>query len=139
MNVVDVWPEHECARDIAKHLQHVLDCFAIDEAEVSVRLTDDEEIRELNRTYRHKDKSTDVLSFPQPNELNLPEQHLGDIVISLDTASVQAEEHEHDLHTELLILARHGLLHLLGYDHDGDDPQAWDEAEELVRRQLSET
>ena len=85
-----------------------------DEAELSVVLCDDAYIRELNRQWRSKDAATDVLSFPQQAENGI----LGDLVLSLDTAKRQADERQHDLRTEIRILMLHGLLHLLGYDHE---------------------
>ncbi|MBI1913018.1 MAG: rRNA maturation RNase YbeY [Deltaproteobacteria bacterium] len=80
--------------------------------EVSVLITDDDRIQELNKTYRNKNKPTDVLSFPMDDE-----QLLGDIVISMDTAKAQAESFKVSLDEELSRLLVHGLLHLLGYDH----------------------
>lgn len=73
-------------------------------------------VRALNRQYRRKDAATDVLSWPadEPGEL-------GDIVIAVGVAKRQAKEAGHSLETELRVLALHGLLHLLGYDHEHDD------------------
>lgn len=88
------------------------------EGEVDVLLTSDEEIRRLNRTFRKKNKATDVLSFPAPQEL--AGQHAGDLAISLDTAALQAESFGHSLEEELRILLLHGLLHLAGMDHEVD-------------------
>jgi len=81
--------------------------------EISVLITDDETIRELNREYRDKDEPTDVLSFPM-DEDNI----LGDIIISLDTAKVMAERYDLSLDNEIAFLFIHGVLHLLGYDHE---------------------
>ena len=81
-------------------------------------LTSDEEIRRLNRTFRKKNKATDVLSFPAPEEL--AGQHSGDLAISLDTAARQAESFGHSLNDEVKILLLHGLLHLAGMDHEVD-------------------
>ena len=88
--------------------------------EVALRLVDDATIRALNRTYRSKDKPTDVLAFAQregPTGALHPEL-LGDLVISVDTARRQAKR---GLYAELLHLASHGLCHLLGYDHPDDE------------------
>ena len=73
-------------------------------------------MRALNRQYRNKDKPTDVLSFPLADELcpNL----LGDVVISIDTAQRQAQRRKHALQEEILTLLIHGILHLVGYDHE---------------------
>ena len=86
---------------------------------VSVALVKDAEIRRLNREHRGQDMATDVLSFPSgsgPRRLAL----LGDLAIATGVARRQAREHGHPLTVELRILALHGLLHLLGYDHDTD-------------------
>ncbi len=91
--------------------------------EVSVTLTDDEQIRKLNREHRNVDKSTDVLSFPQyeADELDYFESNeeivLGDIVISLEHARKQAKEYGHSYVREIAFLCVHSVLHLLGYDH----------------------
>ncbi|HAZ45054.1 MAG TPA: rRNA maturation RNase YbeY [Cyanobacteria bacterium UBA11369] len=97
--------------------------------ELSLRLTDDAEIQELNAQYRNKNQPTDVLAFaaleaeiPQSEEMMLDVPlYLGDLVISVETASRQAQERDHSLQTELAWLAAHGLLHLLGWDHPDED------------------
>jgi probable rRNA maturation factor len=90
-------------------------------AEVSVYLTHDGEVRDLNRQYRGIDAPTDVLSFPMDERPGDP-WLLGDIVISLPRARAQAEAFGHDLARELCYLAVHGTLHLLGYDDE--EPRA---------------
>jgi probable rRNA maturation factor len=97
--------------------------------EVSLRLTDDVEMRSLNAQFRQIDKTTDVLSFATleldapllPADLEPEPLYLGDIIISVDTAAKQAIECGYSLHRELAWLAGHGLLHLLGWDHPDDD------------------
>ena len=90
--------------------------------EVSVTFTDDEGIRELNREYRDIDRPTDVLSFPMFDEGD--EVVLGDIVISLERARLQAEEYGHSIEREISFLCVHSCLHLLGYDHEtGEDDE----------------
>jgi len=86
--------------------------------EVSILLVDDTTIEDLNTRYRGKHKPTDVLSFPQEQEIPIPgmPRLLGDIVISLDTAVKQAARAGHSIDDEVAQLAIHGLLHLLGYD-----------------------
>jgi probable rRNA maturation factor len=76
----------------------------------------DPEIHSLNRQYRGKDKPTDVLSFPLADALQ--SFLLGDVVISIETAARQAQQRGHSLREELQILLIHGILHLLGYDHE---------------------
>jgi probable rRNA maturation factor len=107
--------------------------------EVSLVLADDEYIQVLNRQYRDKDCSTDVLSFAlnegeEPLMIDGPEEVLlGDIIISLETATRQAEEYGHSLERELAYLTVHGILHLLGYDHmTEDDKKEMRQEEEYV-------
>lgn len=83
---------------------------------VSVAIVPDTRVRLLNRQYRKKDAPTDVLSFPSGER-----GFLGDIVIAAGVAQRQARAAGHSLQTELRVLALHGLLHLLGYDHEHDD------------------
>lgn len=100
------------------------------EIEVTLSLVSDDEIQSLNKEYRGKDEPTDVLSFPlfSREELReVPEDFpltLGDIVISLDRASQQAKDYNHSLLREFCFLALHGLLHLLGYNHDTAEGEA---------------
>lgn len=98
-------------------------------AEVNVTFTDNEHIRTLNAQYRHKDASTDVLSFPMGEngkfDLN-PDTGayvLGDVVISLETAAVQAEKYGHSLQQEVAFLTVHSMLHIMGYDHENGGVQ----------------
>jgi probable rRNA maturation factor len=91
---------------------------------VSVALVSDARVRALNRTYRRMDAATDVLSFPserirRPRRRSAP-RFLGDIVIARGVARRQARAAGHPPATELRVLALHGLLHLLGYDHERD-------------------
>jgi probable rRNA maturation factor len=80
-------------------------------ATVAIRITGDEELRELNRTYAGDDRATDVLSFAGSA------QHVGDVAISWPAVRRQARQFGHDERTEVALLAVHGLLHLLGWDH----------------------
>ena len=96
--------------------------------EVSVVLTDEATVHEMNRHYRNVDAPTDVISFytqtPAETTFVLPEdgvQHLGDIVISFPQAVEQAKEQAHSVQQELTLLTIHGLLHLLEYDHEEPD------------------
>ncbi|MGL5207593.1 MAG: rRNA maturation RNase YbeY [Acidaminococcaceae bacterium] len=99
--------------------------------EVDITIVTDEEIHALNRDYRNVDRATDVLSFAldedggEPELIGGPEVHLlGDIIISAETAARQAEEFGHGLEREIVYLAVHGLLHLLGYDHMQEEDKA---------------
>jgi probable rRNA maturation factor len=97
--------------------------------EIVLTFVDDEMIRELNEQYRGIDKPTDVLSFSMSEQTdeepiiiyeNKPEEQLGDIVISAPAAKRQSEEYGHSLEREIGFLFVHGLLHLLGYDHQDE-------------------
>ena len=95
-------------------------------AEVSVSFVDNEAIHKLNLEYREKDKPTDVLSFPMWEKEELSDGSaldghavtLGDIIISAEKASSQAEEYGHSIEREICFLSVHSVLHLLGYDHE---------------------
>jgi rRNA maturation RNase YbeY len=92
-----------------------------DGSELSLALVDDDEMQRLNRDYRGKDRPTDVLAFAQrDDEVSVVETHglLGDVVIAVPTAERQAQERGHTLEHELTELLVHGILHLLGYDHE---------------------
>ena len=111
-------------------------------SEVAVALVTDARIRQLNRTYRRKDVATDVLSFPAEDVGLTPEPtkasgpaFLGDIVIARGVARRQARDAGHAFGTELRVLALHGFLHLVGYDHDRpDDHGRMARAEARLRR-----
>jgi probable rRNA maturation factor len=88
---------------------------------VTVAFVSDRAMRELNLEFRGADKTTDVLSFPfEPDEFDDREDFLGDIVISAEQASHQAEENGLSLDAEIKQLILHGILHLCGYDHETD-------------------
>jgi probable rRNA maturation factor len=103
------------------------------DAEISVRLCDDAEIRALNLAWRDKDKATNVLSFPAPAGDRGP--LLGDIVVAFEYVSEEARESGRSLRDHLAHMLVHGFLHLLGFDHDKED-QA-EEMEALERRILA--
>jgi len=108
---------HDIENKIAKIMGH-LDC---PNQEVSILLTGDKDIRRLNQEFRSIDQPTDVLSFPQNTDEDpcIPEEIiLGDIAVSLDIAKAQAKEHGLDFKEEIILLLIHGILHLLGYDHE---------------------
>jgi len=98
------------------------------EVEMGLVIATEERIKQLNRDYRRKDEPTDVLAFSAREEVgaDLPPfvsppdgvLHLGEVIISYPQAEVQAKEHRHSLKKELAILIIHGVLHLLGYEHD---------------------
>lgn len=109
--------------------------------EISVTFVSTEEIRELNGVYRGKDRVTDVLSFPQYEDLNeVPKEGvicLGDVVICPEQALLQADEYGHSGERELVYLFVHSIFHLLGYDHmEEDDKQEMRDMEEKIMSQI---
>lgn len=105
---------------IQSQIGQVLEKLKETDCELSLLLTDDKEIQALNKAYRDLDKATDVLSFPQDEDAvnESGDTLLGDVAISVETAARQAEEHHLSFNEELILLAIHGILHLLGYDHE---------------------
>jgi probable rRNA maturation factor len=110
----------------------MLKALGLTSVELSIALVSDPVIHELNRDFRHKNKPTDVLAFamretvsgapPTPGSKNKRTERevLGDVIISLDTAARQASRRRRPLLDEVTMLLAHGLLHLLGYDHQND-------------------
>ena len=114
-----------------------------DEAEVSLMLVNDQRIHTLNREYRGVDRATDVLSFALQEEMDeepdseFEDDMLGDIVISVERAREQAEEYGHSFEREIVYLAVHGALHLLGYNHEEEnDKQEMRSKEEEIMAKL---
>jgi probable rRNA maturation factor len=106
------------SREIRRLAEAMLAALRLESAELSVLLSNDTEIHALNLRHRAKDRPTDVLAFPQEQDGAPPGQWLGDVVISLDTAQRQADSRRRPLLAEVRFLLAHGLLHLIGYDHD---------------------
>ncbi len=117
-------------RQIALHILSALECS--EQCELSIALVDDQEMQRLNLQHRGIDRSTDVLSFAlQDAEEPLPVRHatgntaypfiLGDVILSIVTVQRQAAERGHSFEQELYVLLIHGILHLLGYDHQTDE------------------
>ena len=135
---VDLRPLREFLVGVRRQLK-------LSKAEITIRLVNDTEIRRLNKTYRKKDKATDVLSFPA-NHLKKPVlitdrlpvvkgEQLGDIAISPATARRYAKKHGRSFVNEMRILILHGVLHLLGYDHEADSGEM-DRVETRFRQRL---
>jgi probable rRNA maturation factor len=108
--------------ELAWRAEAMLEALGLPDAELSILLCDDATIRGLNHRYRKKNKATDVLAFamqegpePTPNP-----SVLGDVVISLPTAARQAAQHDRPIIQEVTFLLAHGLLHLVGYEHQND-------------------
>ena len=106
-----------CAGTILKLLNQ-------DGVELSLALVDNEAIQELNARYRNQDGPTDVLSFPSGERLPTGTTLLGDVVISVEQAGIQAKRRGRSLDEEMESLLIHGILHLLGYDHERSKEEA---------------
>jgi probable rRNA maturation factor len=128
------------ARALKTAMRKLLAAVGVPQSSISLTLVDDVTIRNLNREHRGKDKPTDVLSFPLAemtegarcarDDQERPEYLLGDIVISVDSARRQAADYDAPLQNEIYRLMIHGLLHVLGHDHEEAAERARMEAEE---------
>jgi probable rRNA maturation factor len=130
---VDFLDDHDYIDQLTKTalqglLQTAAEMEELTEGEVSVTFVTNEEIQELNRTYRDKDQPTDVLSFPMyeadEDEIEVLDESepllLGDVIISVPRAKEQADQYGHSFERELGFLLVHGFLHLIGYDHEDE-------------------
>lgn len=106
--------------DVARRARAMLDALQMGDRELSILLTGDNQIQKLNRIYRRKNRPTDVLAFSQHEgeHGDQADRLLGDVVVSIPTARRQADEGGRDLVSELTMLLAHGLLRLLGWDHE---------------------
>lgn len=103
----------------------------VTQKDLELIITDNAHIQELNLEHRGLDKATDVLSFPL--EFDLPNMPLGSIVISYNYVQDKAQEYGHSCENEMALLFIHGLLHLVGYDHEVDEGQHRTKEEELIK------
>lgn len=122
--------------------EKIMKLIGLQGAMISIILCSDEEIRKVNREHRNKDRATDVISFayreaPFPMPAGAGEM-LGDIYIAVETTLRQATEIGHSPEDEFLRLLTHGILHLVGYDHERstDDERAMQEAEDAILAKL---
>lgn len=111
-------------RKLRKTAESILAFLKHDRADLSLAFVDNEEIQELNARYRNKNEPTDVLSFPSGEGLPVGMQILGDVVISVEKAEEQARKRGKPLDQEIESLLIHGILHLLGYDHERSEKEA---------------
>lgn len=118
--------DHEVDLNLVKKICGYLKCN-----EIELILTNNDEIHEINLTTRGKDKPTDVLSFPYENMPNVP---LGSIVISADFIEEYSKQYNHSFQDEFTLLFIHGVLHLLGYDHEIDNGEHREKEEELIKK-----
>ena len=114
-NSIDVNSINEA--EFSNTLQSVLDELNVSDSELLVRFVDRIEIQQLNKTYRHQDKATNVLSFPSDLPIEIEEAILGDVVICVAVVTEEAQAQGKTFENHLLHMAIHGTLHLLGFDH----------------------
>ena len=127
--------EDSLFEEIFRAADAVGEIYGVEDCELSITLTDDEHIRALNKNFRGVDKATDVLSFAfresdEPEIFGADFEILGEVIISLERAKVQAQDFGHSFLREVIFLEVHGLLHLLGYDHMNDDERLEMETEQ---------
>jgi probable rRNA maturation factor len=127
-------------RKLKKIALRVLEIVKQNQAELSLALVGNSEIRKLNAKYRKKDYATDVLSFPVEDRLSMGTPLLGDVIISVEKAKQQAREKGHSLDEEMVTLVIHGVVHLLGYDHErsAKDARMMGRLEKKIYRTLCE-
>lgn len=124
---------------IAEAIRYILAGHHVaDRTGVTVVVSSDEHVRQLNAEFRKVDAPTDILSFPAdplPAEIEDEPPYLGDLIIAYPYTVHQAEESGHNLTNELVLLAVHGTLHLLGYDHDNTEHQEtmWQEQAQILK------
>ena len=125
---------------LKKTARRILDLLDRRESELSLALVGNREIRELNARYRHKNEPTDVLSFPSGSAPPGGRRILGDVVISIERAEEQARDRGRRLQDEMEELLIHGILHLLGYDHERSrrEAEVMRRMEKKIRRALCE-
>lgn len=127
MTNIDSLPGINVGEDIENVIKRVaekvLSMEKSEGCEISIFLTDDKNIQQLNKQYRSVDKPTDVLAFAMREGIDnhLNSEVLGDVVVSVTRAKEQADFYGHSFEMEMALLVAHGILHLLGYDHEKED------------------
>lgn len=121
--------ENETKYDIGEDIFEDIFVAVADKKDIELIIVTDERITELNKEHRGKEKATDVLSFPIKHSKT---NFLGSVIISADTADAVAKELGHRLEEEMRILFIHGLLHIMGYDHETDNGQMRQKEGEII-------
>ena len=127
-------------RKLKKIALAILDLVGQKDAELSLALIGNVEMQRLNAKYRKKNSPTDVLSFPVEEHFPQPPRLLGDVTISVEKAAAQAKERRRSLDEEMVTLLIHGIVHLMGYDHERSSKDAgiMSRLEKKILRQLCE-
>ncbi|MDB3869608.1 rRNA maturation RNase YbeY [Candidatus Thioglobus sp.] len=123
--------------EFSNTLQSVLDELNVSDSELLVRFVDKTEIQHLNKTFRHQDKTTNVLSFLSDLPIEIEEAILGDVVICVEVVTEEAKMQQKTFNNHLIHMAIHGTLHLLGYDHiEGSEAQKMESLEVKILKKL---
>jgi probable rRNA maturation factor len=128
------------SRQFKRIASAILELVGKEKVELSLVLVGNAEMQKLNAKYRHKDYSTDVLSFPAGTIFPVETSLLGEVIISVEKAAQQAKERRRTLDEEMITLLIHGIVHLLGYDHErsSKDARVMGRLEKKIHRQLCE-
>jgi probable rRNA maturation factor len=127
--MIDLDNQTDCEIDISS-LETIINDLTNKDIELIIVTND--EIQELNKEHRNIDKATDVLSFPL--EFEMPNMPLGSVVISIDFVKINSDEYNHSFEDEFKLLFIHGLLHLIGLDHEVDNGEHRQKEEELIKK-----
>ena len=128
------------SREYKKIASAILELVGRDGVELSLALVGNAEMQRLNAKFRQRNYPTDVLSFPADKNLPVETRLLGDVIISVEKAAQQAKERRRTLDQEMITLLIHGIVHLLGYDHErsSKDARLMGRLEKKIHRQLCE-
>ena len=123
--IINNYKEKIETEDLKKLVDQIIKRFSLEQAEFNIIFVDNDYIHKLNKEYRNIDRTTDVITFALEDnmDIKLDIRILGDIYISIDKTKEQAQEYGHSFFRELSFLTVHGMLHLLGYDHQNEQDE----------------
>ncbi len=123
--IINNYKEKIETEDLKKLVDQIIKRFSLEQAEFNIIFVDNDYIHKLNKEYRNIDRATDVITFALEDnmDIKLDIRILGDIYISIDKTKEQAQEYGHSFFRELSFLTVHGMLHLLGYDHQNEQDE----------------
>ena len=123
--IINNYKEKIETEDLEKLVDQIIKRFSLEQAEFNIIFVDNDYIHKLNKEYRNIDRATDVITFALEDnmDIKLDIRILGDIYISIDKTKEQAQEYGHSFFRELSFLTVHGMLHLLGYDHQNEQDE----------------
>ena len=123
--IINNYKEKIETEDLKKLVDQIIKKFSLEQAEFNIIFVDNDYIHKLNKEYRNINRATDVITFALEDnmDIKLDIRILGDIYISIDKTKEQAQEYGHSFFRELSFLTVHGMLHLLGYDHQNEQDE----------------